>query len=82
MALEALRISAGSEATEESPGGFAGVEEYADAVVRVSRVNLPGHCGGWVVPWVPRCAARCTRSMCFLSGGGAPRVSDPDLGER
>ena len=30
----ALRISAGSEAVEEVPVGFAGVEERADAVVR------------------------------------------------
>ena len=32
--LPALRISAGSEAVEEVPVGFAGVEECADAVVR------------------------------------------------
>ena len=31
--LVALRISAGSDAVEEGPVGFAGVEEGADAVV-------------------------------------------------
>ena len=35
----ALRISAASDAVEEGPVGFAGVEEHADAVAGECRVS-------------------------------------------
>ena len=87
----ALRISAGSEAVEEGPVGFAGVEERADAVVREAAESEGGAFDSFyevvdrylegLAPWWSRAGGSCRRHVADGVGNAVMAPVTEVLGE-